>query len=478
MWTIQIENKNIPIDYIISINLKQKINQITELDVHIEYSIKSATSLPSFFSYPPNSIYGKEIKLNDINDNQIFFGTIISVESFLILDNANVKLSAKWKYIERLLNKKFRIFACLNNKEDKKFSLKKVMQSINKKNQKDFFNENYNHSKEYSLLLQWNICDWDFSKQLLRNDGLSFLPKNTLDYSIANSQSKQDEFNIKSENITTIIAKHCFNKKTEVIEYCSDQIVMPGDYVNIDNPKISNKICEQSEILYSQEFNTQKNIIKITICEPDDIFIKNSVDYNSVLLPAIVTSREDPSKKGRVQLKFLEPAENALDTTTKHWFSVITPSSGKKGKDDGFYLIPEKDEKVLVLFYIDLTEEDSPKQKAIVLGSIRQDTIINEKDSQYVIIHTKNVLQRFTENEFQILFSENENQHKNMKVWISFKNDEIILTNDNNDKKLLTINKQIQIQNDGTRMDLSEDKTDITSNNVDITASKIKMIKK
>src|SRR5438270_13414067 len=71
----------------------------------------------------------------------------------------------------------------------------------------------------------------------------------------------------------------------------------------------------------------------------------------------IVTDNKDPSKLGRVKLKF--PVLSMDDTTD--WVPVVMPGAGK---NRGWFFIPEKDDEVLVLF------EHGDIDRPLVVGSL------------------------------------------------------------------------------------------------------------
>ena len=73
----------------------------------------------------------------------------------------------------------------------------------------------------------------------------------------------------------------------------------------------------------------------------------------------IVTNNEDPDKIGRVKVKF----PGLDDTVESHWYRLVLPGAGGSGGPHGWYLLPEVNDEVLVVF-----ERNDPRLGYVVGG--------------------------------------------------------------------------------------------------------------
>jgi len=100
----------------------------------------------------------------------------------------------------------------------------------------------------------------------------------------------------------------------------------------------------------------------------------------------VVANEQDPSQRGRIQVKFDLESLDPQASSEKVWLHTLTPygggkspSGGKAGSYNGIYSLPEVGERVLVEF---LGEWDS---EAVVVGTVRQESVgplFNAKDTK------------------------------------------------------------------------------------------------
>ena len=87
------------------------------------------------------------------------------------------------------------------------------------------------------------------------------------------------------------------------------------------------------------------------------IYNETRVNGRNTVVTAIVTSNEDPEKRGRIKLKY----HWGKESTDSNWVRVATLGAGEAY---GFYFVPEVGDEVLVAFI------DGDVNRPVVIGSL------------------------------------------------------------------------------------------------------------
>ncbi len=159
----------------------------------------------------------------------------------------------------------------------------------------------------------------------------------------------------------------------------------------------------------------------------------------NVVVTAIVTSNDDPEKRGRIKLKY----HWGDDSVDSNWVRVATIGAGK---GYGFYFVPEVGDEVLVAFI------DGDVERPVVIGSLW-----NGKDKPFEGSKPVEKWVR-TKGENSLVISDEES---NGHITISTANGHVINISDEAGSEKITISDESG--NNGVEIDITNKEMKITS---------------
>lgn len=283
---------------------------------------------------------GKSISLI-FNKEPVAYLDIVEVQVSKGYSRTEVEVLASSASIYEDMEEQYRIFQAKNHKysdiiSSNKLGLNKCELILDKKIS----------SKKYDkIVLQNHESNFAFIKRMACSALTRLWVKDTLhgkNQLIIKNILDDSTLNIKDEEIIKLIKKN--TKEGKSLQFVSRKYINLGRLVKFADESASFVITGMQVMLEHRDYRFHYILDENKdVCDQG----KNIYTEKNTYLLAKVRNQDDPERKGRLQVDFIEEGIEDVESKTPRWLPCFTPYTGK---ESGIIFIPDKDDIVTVVF--------------------------------------------------------------------------------------------------------------------------------